>query len=380
MITADRLTRRAFTQLSLGALMTSKSSAQSGPSARSGPEVSDGLADAWRPLATAIDSGQISAATMVVRQGTDSYGWAAGDAASQDAVFLIASISKPMSIAALMVLFDRGEFRLDDPVAKFLPEFSSNGRESVRMIHLLTHTSGLPDQLTNNASLRKSHAPLPDFVAGALRAELAFAPGSRYSYSSMGTLLAAEVAQRISGVPFRRWIAEQVFKPLKMSRSSLGLGGRAIADTMACQTEQSAEEAGAGDPDASSWDWNSDYWRDFGAPWGGVHASAVDVATFFAAFLNPDGSLFSRETADLMIRNHNPPGMTPRGLGFGVGRSAASRHNSQAAFGHTGATGTLAWADPTSDTVCVVLTTLPGGAVSPHPRKAASDRVAQVTG
>jgi CubicO group peptidase (beta-lactamase class C family) len=73
-----------------------------------------------------------------------------------------------------------------------------------------------------------------------------------------------------------------------------------------------------------------------------------------------------------MIRNHNPEGLTPRGLGFGVGRDAGSPGCSDETFGHTGSTGTLCWADPRTQTICVVLTTLPGGAVKPHPREQAA--------
>ena len=78
-----------------------------------------------------------------------------------------------------------------------------------------------------------------------------------------------------------------------------------------------------------------------------------------------------------MLRNHNPDGLPPRGLGFAIGPSAGSPGCSAATFGHGGSTGTLAWADPQSETICVVLTTLPGRADRPHPRSLVSDRVAE---
>ena len=67
------------------------------------------------------------------------------------------------------------------------------------MQHLLTHVSGLPDQLADNDKLRKNHAPLSEFVAHAVRTPLQFMPGSKYQYSSMAILLAAHVAELISG-------------------------------------------------------------------------------------------------------------------------------------------------------------------------------------
>ena len=88
------------------------------------------------------------------------------------------------------------------------------------------------------------------------------------------------------------------------------------------------------------------------------------------------GKVVKPETAPLMIKNHNPAGFTPRGLGFGVGQESGSPGCSERTFGHTGSTGTLCWADPASETICVVLTSLPRRAVQPHPRELAAERVA----
>ena len=282
-----------------------------------------------------------------------------------------------MTVAALMTLYDQGKFRLDDPVRKFLPEFTGAARDRITVQQLLTHVSGLPDQLPENAALRKRHAPLSEFVAGAIRTPLLFEPGSRYEYSSMAILLAAEIARRISGTAFPAFVEEAVFQPLGMKHSALGLGRFPLEATMRCQAENAAPESGAGDPTAREWDWNSPYWRRLGAPWGGVHASAPDVARFLAEFLHQDGKAVRPETARLMIRNHNPDGLTPRGLGFAVGSRAGSPGCSEATFGHSGSTGTLAWADPRTETICVVLTTLPGRAGRQHPRALVSDRVAE---
>jgi CubicO group peptidase (beta-lactamase class C family) len=137
-----------------------------------------------------------------------------------------------------------------------------------------------------------------------------------------------------------------------------------------------APESGSGDPQAKDWDWNSPYWRKLGAPWGGTHASAPDIARFLEEFLGARGKVIKPETARLMTKNHNPAGVTPRGLGFAVGRGSGSPGCSERTFGHTGSTGTLCWADPASETICVVLTSLPGRGVRPHPREVAAERVA----
>ena len=78
-----------------------------------------------------------------------------------------------------MTLFDRGEFQLDDRVRKFLPAFAGDGRDDVTIRHLLTHVSGLPDQLPNNNELRKQHAPLTEFAEETIRTRLDFASGAR---------------------------------------------------------------------------------------------------------------------------------------------------------------------------------------------------------
>jgi CubicO group peptidase (beta-lactamase class C family) len=292
-------------------------------------------------------------------------------------MFLLGSISKPISMTALMTLFERGEFKLDDPVKKFLPRFVGDHRDQVTMQHLLTHVSGLPDQLAENNELRSKHASLSEFVEHAIRTPLHFVPGSRYQYSSMAILLAARVAELISGTDILTLVDRVVFQPLKMRRSAQGLGRFKLEDMVPCQTEHAAPEAGGGDPKARDWDWNSAWWRKLGAPWGGTHASAPDIAKFLSEFLNETaGACVKPETARLMIRNHNSPGLAPRGLGWNAGLLAGSKGCSEKTFGHSASTGTIAWADPATHTICVVLTSLPARAVEPHPRDLAADAVA----
>jgi CubicO group peptidase (beta-lactamase class C family) len=328
-------------------------------------------------LAKATADGRLQAASLCVRHGSDVFSRPFGAARSSDAPFLLASITKTLTAAALMTLYDRDKFRLDDPVVKFIPEFSTAPRNRITLAQLLTHVSGLPDQLPENQALRKSHAGLPQFVEAAVRTPLLFEPGARYSYSSMGILLVSEVARRITGTDFPKFVDEAVFQPLEMKHAAMGLGRFKPEEIVLNQTEKAAPESGAGDPTAKEWDWNSPYWRALGAPWGTAHCSAPDLARFFAEFLHPTGRLMKPDTARLMVKNHNPEGFAPRGLGFQAGSRSGSPGCSEKTFGHSGSSGTLAWADPATDTVCVVLTTLPGAAASPHPLRVASDLVAK---
>jgi len=332
--------------------------------------------DAAGVLERATAGKQVDAAVLHVVQKDQSFTHHFGKAASDDAMFLLGSISKPINVTAVMTLFDQRKFQLDDRVKKFLPAFKGEGRDDVTIRHLLTHVSGLPDQLANNNELRKQHAPLTQLVKQAIRTGLEFVPGSRYQYSSMGILLATRIAEVISGADIRTLVDRNVFQLLGMKHSAQGLGRFKLEDMVVCQMKGAAPESGSGDPEAKEWDWNSAYWRKLGAPWGGTHASAPDIGRFLGEFLAARGKVVKPETARLMIRNHNPKGFTPRGLGFAVGKGAGSPGCSERTFGHTGSTGTLCWADPASETICVVLTSLPRRAERQHPREIAAERVA----
>lgn len=342
-----------------------------------GAVVDNNFEKAIAVLRTATDSGQVRAAAIYARCHGDKVSEAFGEAKSPAASFLLGSISKPISVAALMVLYDQQKFALDDLVSKYIPEFTGAGKQLVTVRHLLTHVSGLPDQLPNNAELRSAHAPLADFVNSAIRVPLGFPPGTRYEYSSMAILLAAEIAQRLANQEFRQLVSETVLKPLDMQHSALGLGSLAGSNVMSAQVEFGAPESGGGSPESRGWDWNSDYWRHLAAPWGGAHASAEDVAKFIDSFTSAQGKVLRPETAALMIRNHNPAKLESRGLGFDVGMNVYCPGCSELTYGHTGSTGTIAWADPQRDRLCVVLTTLPARAAdnAQHPRQISSNLI-----
>ncbi len=296
----------------------------------------------------ATASGEVAAAALHVRQGGLVIERGFGAARTPRTVFLLASITKPMTAAAVMLLVDRRQMALADPIARFVPEFRGGDRDRVTLRHLLTHTSGLPDMLPENVDLRRRHAPMADFVAAACRTPLLFSPGAEVRYQSMGILLAAEAVERVARVPFRDFLRRELFEPLGMKRTSLGLGGRRITDTALCQVS-----------DDEDWNWNSPYWRDFGAPWGGAHSTAAEVARFLDSFLEPERGVLRSETARAMITNHNGGLNKPWGLGWMLDPGTFGKACSPRTFGHYGSTGTVAWADPANGLRCVLLTTRP---------------------
>ena len=218
-------------------------------------------------IKNSTDSGEVFASSLHVQQGDFVFQRAFGRAHDPDDVFLLASITKPMTAIGVMILVDRGQLALSDPVHKYVPEFTGGDRQLMTIRHLLTHASGLPDQLEENVELRKRHAGLKEFVAATCRTPLLFKPGTQVKYQSMGLLLAAEIAERVTKRPFRDFLRDELFRPAGMSNTSLGLGGRKVSETMLCQVESAPGLYGGGDS-TQSWNWNSQYWRDLGATLG----------------------------------------------------------------------------------------------------------------
>ena len=310
-------------------------------------------------------SGEVAAAVLHVRHDGRITEKAFGKAATPEAVFLIASITKPMTVMGVMLLADRGKVVLTDPVQKYIREFRGGGREAVQVRHLLTHTSGLPDMLPENEDLRKRHAPLKEFVAGACKTPLLFKPGTEVRYQSMGILLASEIVSRISGLPIEDFLKTEIFETLGMKRTSLGLGGRPISATMLSQV-----------PEQTNWDWNSSYWRNLGAPWGGAHSTVGDISRLLQYFAEPRTGVLKRETATSMVTNQNPGLNRSWGYGWKVGRDEFGKGCSEATFGHSGSTGTLCWHDPKKGTSFVLLTTRPAAVSNAMLIRPVSDLIA----
>ena len=143
----------------------------------------------------------------------------------RDAMFYMASVTKPVIYLGAMLLVERGQLNLSDRVTRYIPEFTGKGKEATQVLHLFTHTSGLPDELPNNAELRRQHAPLKKFIEGAIQAELLFKPGTRFSYSSSATILVAEIVQRLSGRSIQEFVRREIIEPLGLKSTGLGSQG-----------------------------------------------------------------------------------------------------------------------------------------------------------
>ena len=327
----------------------------------------DAISQAEAILQSEITNRRITAAALTVARNqtivhSQGYGRLTPEADSQpvkpDSVFLLASISKPVTACALMLLVDRGQVSLDDPVSLYLPEFQGGERHKIRVRYLLSHISGMPDMLPENTELRRAHAPLSEFVRRAMQTPLLYSPSTNFSYQSKGILLASEIVERVSGKRLRDFEETEIFQPLGMTNTALGLGRFKIPDTVWCGTSMEETE------DQQRFGPNSSYWRDLGNPWGGVHSTAPDLAILLQTMLNGGGyagkRVFSPAAVNAMTTDQNRTLNAPWGLGWGLAHSKAWSYfgelSSPTAFGHTGATGTVAWADPEKELLCVVLT------------------------
>ena len=114
----------------------------------------------------------------------------------KDALFLIASITKPVTVTAVMMLVERGELTLSDPVAKFVPRFAAAGKGEVQVRHLMTHSSGLPDMLPDNIKLRMANKPLAAFIDATCELPPLYPPGTQVGYQSMGTAMLSEIVHQ----------------------------------------------------------------------------------------------------------------------------------------------------------------------------------------
>ena len=175
-----------------------------------------------------------------------------------DAIFLIASITKPIVAMSAMILVENGEVRLDDRVSRYLPEFGTGGKNGIRVRHLLTHTSGLPDMLPQNRELREAGAGLEEFVAGTCAVEPDFKPGRGVQYQSMGFAILGELISRVTGQRCADWLQSRMLDPLELESTRLGApdewfeGDRPVADRI-------AEIRAPAEQDGVDWNWNRRY-------------------------------------------------------------------------------------------------------------------------
>lgn len=387
----------------------------------------DALRRAFALLESWVDEGVLpGAAAIVARDGVIAGEAYAGQTVRHEGrpvdaqtVWSLASVTKPFTATAVMLLVEEGRISLDEPLGRLVPEFLAVppgpfDRRAVTLWHVLAHCSGLPGFSEDNVALRRAHRPLEDFVGSFARQPLFFAPGAFHLYSNCGILLAAEVVGRaLAGTLGREqetpaagrlhaFVAERILAPL-------GMGDTSFKPPAAWNARIALVE-GTGQ-EGVDWEMaNSAYYRSLGIPWGGLFSTPRDLVRFVDLFLpNASGNgqsatgesggttVVSPATAAAMITPQFAPPDAPASLApdlrdaaartpplpaveWGIGwevKGAKRAHRSgdltsPRTYSHAGATGTMAWADPATGVASVLLTnrTLVSGWTTERPRQA----------
>ena len=255
--------------------------------------------------------------------------------------FPVASLTKPVVAAVALRLCERGMLSLTDRVADWVPEFRGGRKRPVTVRHLLTHTSGLPDVWPDNTTLRQSQSTAAQFLAASAAVELLERPGQRTVYSSVGYSVLGGVLEAAGGADLGTLARREIFDRLAMADTALG--GAADPREWLVPIEYPT------DHEPADWDWNSRYWRELGAPWGGLVSTAGDMLRFLGAFAA--GECVSPVSRDAAWTPHAEVFPEAEGRPWGMGwrfnwpghASAFSDLLPSDAVGHYGATGCVMW-------------------------------------
>jgi uncharacterized protein YbbC (DUF1343 family)/CubicO group peptidase (beta-lactamase class C family) len=307
----------------------------------------------------AIHAGQIPGAVVLVwHNGQVLYRKAFGYRALEprrelmtvDTVFDLASLTKVVATTtAVMQLVEKGEVRLNDPVAKYIPEFSQNGKEDVTVRELLTHYSGLePDlDLTHPWQGRDTAFSM------AFAEKPVNPPGSRFLYSDINFITLGALVERVSKVELDKYCAQNIFTPLKMARTRFLPPATWVPKIAPTEyDEQNRMLRGVvHDPSA----------RRMGGVAGeaGLFSTADDLSKFARALIAGSSVLPSLLVEKMSTPQQPPAAHELRGFGWDIDSPFSTNRGELlpvGSFGHTGFTGTSLWIDPTTRTYIVLLT------------------------
>lgn len=270
-------------------------------------------------------------------------------------IFDLASISKIFTATAVMILFEKGLFNLDDPVAKHIPEFAANGKENVTIRQLLTHTSGFTAwiPLYSKGNSREDRLKL------VLNQPLKNASGTTYEYSDLNMITLGMLVEHWSGKRQDEFVREHITEPLGM-KDTMYNPPASLKNRIAATEYQTTPNRGLvwGEVhDENAWS------LDGVAGHAGVFSTAIDLAKLAHIFIN-EGSyggqkILKPETVQLLLQNQNEAfSGNDHGLGWELGQGWYMDALSEGtySFGHTGYTGTSIVVSPNNKTVAILLT------------------------
>ena len=330
-----------------------------------------------------IDAGELSGiSVLVIKDGETAHQQTFGlahieeeRALEENAIFRIYSMSKPITSAALMMLYDEGKFQLDDQVAAYIPEFSDtkvweegkevDQNEPFTIRHLLTHTAGFcygwdpgshVDSLYNSASTGGiwNNATLEEAIKLLATLPLKNQPGTKYEYS-VSIDVAGYLVEVLSGMPFDQFLQTRLFDPLKMEDTGFDVPEEDWDRLAMIYTKNEASKALIPVENLTN-EVKQNVTLFSGG--GGLVSTAGDYGKFGQMLL--DGGVFNgvrilqESTVDLIMSDQLPPGVTfADGFGYGLGGSV---NRSTSEYSWTGMASTLFVADPVNDMVILAFT------------------------
>ncbi len=296
-------------------------------------------------------------------------------AMTPDTLFWIASMTKPITGVAIMMLQDEGKLHVTDPVAKFIPEFAGlktpSGEEAnLTITQILTHTSGL-GEATGPAA--QAATTLAELVPVWLAAKMQYAPGEKWKYTQSGINVAGRIVEVVSGMSFDAFLQKRLFEPLRMQNTTFYPTAAQRARLVTAYAKN--KETGALEPVPPRAEFGGRDRPPQGN--GGLFSTAQDSARFCQMLLG-GGSfggqrILSAEAVKVLSAVHTGElptgffqtstfGQRGKNYGWGIGTCVLrSPHEGLAAmlspgtFGHGGAWGTQAWIDPVKGVAYVLM-------------------------
>lgn len=276
---------------------------------------------------------------------------------STDAVFWIASMSKPITAAALMILVDEGKVKLDDPVENYLPEFANvrlaggeKAKSKMTVRQLLSHMSGMAFKSPQEAPTLDV-LPLKDAVASYVKMPLVHEPGTKHLYSNMGINTAGRIIEVVSGMPYETFMDKRLFGPLGMADTTFWPNESQVKRLAVSYRPNAKKTALEPFPIAFLKYPLSDRATRYPMPGGGLFSTASDVASFCRMVLNNgthgQARILSEKSVAEMTKRQTPATVPQNyGLGWSTGPDN---------FGHGGAYATNMTIEPKRGLVTVFL-------------------------
>jgi CubicO group peptidase (beta-lactamase class C family) len=274
--------------------------------------------------------------------------------ARQDTVYDLASVTKTFTTIAVMQQVERGAVDLDEPVATYLPAFAAEGKDTITVRHLLTHTGGLPAWVP----LYSRYATVEERRAAVLAVRPTAPPGEQYVYSDLGMITLGMLVEEVTGRTLDRVVEDDITEPLRM-RDTMFDPPASLRPRIAATEAQ----PWAGRPMIRGEVHDENAWSLGGvAGHAGLFSTAHDLAVLAQTLLNGGrygaARILEEDTVRAMLTNENEafPGDS-HGLGFELDqRWYMDGMSSPVTFGHTGFTGTSFVVDPLAESFTVLLT------------------------